>query len=177
MRSFPVGFDISQSVLSKHIRKCEFPCVCTKTPSGNFITQKEFSVSSSVYSNISHKKKWSIKTTPQYSIKNKFLSYKLRKSLNLYPTHTQRHQESLGSAFVAGLYGKASGALGRDLMSSKQYSCVECFNNDVDYRWLSAYRYHEINHLSKVCFLSSLFTFPHFILAIFVYLYFHRVVS
>jgi hypothetical protein len=36
----------------------------------------------------------------------------------------------------------------------------ECFNN-VDLGWLSAYRYHKINCVSRVCFLSSLFTFFH----------------
>jgi hypothetical protein len=35
----------------------------------------------------------------------------------------------MSSAFVASLCGKFSGALGRDLVTGKQYSCVECFNN------------------------------------------------
>jgi hypothetical protein len=52
----------------------------------------------------------------------------------------------------------------------------ECFNN-VDYGWLSANRYHEINRVSRVFFLSSLVTFLHYSLAILVYLYFPRVVS
>jgi hypothetical protein len=113
---------------------------------------------------------------------------------------------------VASLYGESSGALGRDLVTRKQYSCVsasttwtggglvpteasqvvllgetricdqeaillcECFNN-VDWGWLSAYRYHEINRVSRVYFLSSLFTFPHYSLAILAFLYFPTVVS
>jgi hypothetical protein len=47
----------------------------------------------------------------------------------------------------------------------------ECFNN-VDKRWPSAYRYHGINPVSRVCFLSSLFTFLHYSLTILVCLYF-----
>jgi hypothetical protein len=38
-------------------------------------------------------------------------------------------QGSLASTFVASLSGKSSGALERDLVIWKQYSCVECFNN------------------------------------------------
>jgi hypothetical protein len=32
-------------------------------------------------------------------------------------------------AWRVSLCGKSSGALGRDLVTGKQYSCVECFNN------------------------------------------------
>jgi hypothetical protein len=35
------------------------------------------------------------------------------------------------SAFVASLCGQSTSALGIDLVTGKQYSCVECFN-DVD---------------------------------------------
>jgi hypothetical protein len=52
----------------------------------------------------------------------------------------------------------------------------EWFNN-VDYGWLSAYRYHKINRVSRDCFLSSLFTFPHYSLAILACLYFTSVIS
>jgi hypothetical protein len=38
-------------------------------------------------------------------------------------------QGSLTSAFVVSLCGKSSGSLGRDLVTGKQYSCLECFNN------------------------------------------------
>jgi hypothetical protein len=35
----------------------------------------------------------------------------------------------LASAFVANLCAKSGGAIGRDLVTRKQYSCMECFNN------------------------------------------------
>jgi hypothetical protein len=52
----------------------------------------------------------------------------------------------------------------------------ECFNN-VYQGWLSAYRYHRINCLSRVCFLSSPYRFRIYSIAIFACLYFPRVVS
>jgi hypothetical protein len=51
-----------------------------------------------------------------------------------------------------------------------------CFNN-VDYGWLSTYLYHRINRLSRGCFVSSLFTFPHYFHVILACLYFPRAVS
>jgi hypothetical protein len=36
---------------------------------------------------------------------------------------------SLVSAFVASFCGKSGGTLKRDLVTGKQYFCVECFNN------------------------------------------------
>jgi hypothetical protein len=88
---------------------------------------------------------------------------------------TSRWPRVLASAFVAKTKWQVKLALGETWWSGSNTLCVECFNN-VNYGWLSAYRYHKINHLSRVCFISSLFTFPHFILAIFVCLYFHSVV-
>jgi hypothetical protein len=41
----------------------------------------------------------------------------------------QGDQGNLASAFIVSLCGKSSGALGRDLVIGKQYSCLECFNN------------------------------------------------
>jgi hypothetical protein len=52
----------------------------------------------------------------------------------------------------------------------------ECFNN-VDQGWLSAYRYHGINRVSRVCFLSSSLHFRIYSFAIVACLYFPRVVS
>jgi hypothetical protein len=52
----------------------------------------------------------------------------------------------------------------------------ECFNN-VNQGWLSAYRYHGINHVSRVCFLSSPLRFRIYSIAIFSCLYFPIIVS
>ena len=52
MLNFPMGFDIFLCVLSKSTRKCAFPCVCMKKPSGKFGTHRDILVSSSRF----HKK-------------------------------------------------------------------------------------------------------------------------
>jgi hypothetical protein len=74
---------------------------------------------------------------------------------------TSRLPRELGKC----LSGESSGALGRDLVTGKQYSYVSTSTT-----WTRGglvptdTTIHEINRVSRVCFLSSLFTFPHYFL-------------
>jgi hypothetical protein len=62
---------------------------------------------------------------------------------------------------------------GEPLWRVKWCSC----GRDCDQGWLSAYRCHGINRVSRVCLLWSLLTFPNYSLVIFVCFYFPKVVS